>query len=109
MDPAAPFKRLLRCLLLLCLLTSSVIPTQADEKAGDNMDLAAIVKKIKKGALYFTDCTIDQLAEFCTAETMLNFECFRTIGKCIPGTIRMAMLEGEDTESEDMSSSGDEL
>ncbi|CDR94305.1 membrane protein, putative [Babesia bigemina] len=111
----AHFKNLLRCLAVVLLLRGASTPAAAEPEYEDAFDYDVVIKRIKDAAHYLTDCTIDQLAQYCTTETALNFECFRTIGRCIPGTLRkVAILGGdkgadEEEEEEEPISESEEL
>ncbi|ORM41983.1 uncharacterized protein BXIN_1066 [Babesia sp. Xinjiang] len=112
MDAASPCKKLLRCLTLLLLVAGTLVPAADPVKQENDLVFEEIVDRIKRGAHYFTECTIDQLSTFCTLDTALNFECFRTIGKCIPGVLRKALMKEDDDDQEDedtVSQASDEL
>lgn len=101
MDVKRSYMKLFFCLLALCALqgTSAVIATAR----GNNKlyDFDTLVKRWKKSSHYLVECSIDQLSKYCTMETAVNFECFRTIGDCIPQTIRDALLDNTEEEEED--------
>ncbi|GBE60532.1 membrane protein, putative [Babesia ovata] len=107
----APFKKLLRCLAVILLLRGASAPAAAEPEHEDAFDFDEFIKRLKDAAHYFTDCTIDQLAQYCTTETALNFECFRTIGRCIPETLRKVSMFGEEkpADEEEPISQSDEL
>lgn len=107
------FHILLCSLPLLIALCGNLMHTASATPPVPNYALDAVISKVKKGAHYFTECSIDSLAAHCTAETAINFECFRTIGNCIPGTIRAALVDDEEdngnTSDEDDNEQSDEL
>ncbi|GFE54056.1 CDP-diacylglycerol--glycerol-3-phosphate 3-phosphatidyltransferase, putative [Babesia ovis] len=93
MDVTASVKRLLCCLTLLLLVTGNQVTSVGAQKP---VTMNIMVKRIKKAVNHLTDCSIDQLLKFCTPETILNFECFRTIGECMPPTARIVLNDDED-------------
>ncbi|KAK1443514.1 hypothetical protein BgAZ_203900 [Babesia gibsoni] len=113
MDVKRSYMKLFFCLLALCALqgTSAVIATaRGNNKLYDfgiftviSIHIVAdtLVKRWKKSSHYLVECSIDQLSKYCTMETAVNFECFRTIGDCIPQTIRDALLDNTEEEEED--------
>ncbi|EDO07224.1 uncharacterized protein BBOV_IV008700 [Babesia bovis T2Bo] len=108
MDFLRPLKKLVCCLTILFAVYGNVL---AQAQPEEPFDAGATAKKLKGAITFLIDCSIDQLVRFCTADTILNFECFRSVGHCIPPTARKAMmgLTGGAEEDESFQMPEDEL
>ncbi|SJK86646.1 hypothetical protein BMR1_03g04181 [Babesia microti strain RI] len=62
-------------------------------------DLGRLKYFIKETALAFVDCAFDISYKYCDYDTLINFECFRNLGKCIP----KALESFENSSSSDQS------
>lgn len=106
-------RRLLGCLALFFVTQGIQEPAVCDPSSEAPNDDQDLIRKWKECTHLFIDCCIDQLHAFCSTETALNFECFRTIGDCIPKTLRKVLSfekeEKQESDEEEDNAVPDEL